>query len=210
MRATLSIDHVVLGIRDIDAAARRLEGSFGLASIEGGRHAGWGTGNRIVPLGDTYVELLGVTDSREAEASPVGRAVRELVAGGDRWLCWCVAAEDLDGTAARLGLDVDEGSRLRPDGTTLRWRSAGFAFALSNPSLPFFITWEIPPELHPGTAVADHRVTPTGISWIEVGEDPRLTEWLGEAELPVRRNGSGAHGLIAVSVATSEGEIVLR
>jgi hypothetical protein len=208
-RAMLSIDHVVLGVRDINAAGRRLKGSFGLASIAGGRHAGWGTGNRIVPLRDTYIELLGLMDEREVEASPVGRAVRALVAGGDRWLCWCVATDDLAGTAKRLGLDIDEGSRLRPDGTTLRWRSAGFAHALSNPSLPFFITWEIAPELHPGAAVADHRVTPTGISWVEVGADPRLTDWLGEQDLPVRETGAG-HGLIGVGVATTDGDIVLR
>lgn len=204
----LSIDHVVLGVQDIDAAGRRLEETFGLASIAGGRHAAWGTGNRIVPLGESYIELLGVVEEVDAETSPVGRAVRALVAEGDRWLCWCVETDDLDDRAARLGLDVDEGSRLRPDGITLRWRSAGFQFALSNPALPFFITWEVSPELHPGASVADHRVTPTGISWVEVGEDPRLGEWLGKSELPVRRNGD-AHGLIGVGVATAEGEITL-
>jgi hypothetical protein len=205
----LSIDHVVLGVQDLDSAGHRLEETFGLASIAGGRHAAWGTGNRIVPLGESYVELLGVVDENVAEASPVGRAVRELVAGGDRWLCWCVATDDLDGTAARLGLDVDEGSRLRPDGTTLRWRSAGFPFVLSNPALPFFITWEVPPDLHPGAAAADHRVAPTGISWVEVGEDPRLTLWLGEAELPVKLSEHG-RGFVAVGVATSQGQIELR
>jgi Glyoxalase-like domain len=205
----LSIDHVVQGVEDLDAAGQRLEETFGLASIAGGRHTAWGTGNRIVPLGESYVELLGVVDEDVAEASPVGRAVRELVAGGDRWLCWCVATDDLDGTAARLRVDVDEWSRLRPDGTTLRWRSAGFPFVLSNPVLPFFITWEVPPDLHPGAAAADHRVTPTGISWVEVGEDPRLTQWLGEAELPVKLSESG-RGLVAVGVATSQGEIELR
>jgi Glyoxalase-like domain len=205
----LSIDHVVLGVQDLDAAGHRLEETFGLASIAGGRHAAWGTGNRIVPLGENYVELLGVVDENDAEASPVGRAVRGLVAGGDRWLCWCVATDDLDGTAARLGLDLDEGSRLRPDGTTLRWRSAGFPFALSNPALPFFITWEVPPDLHPRAAAADHRVTPEGISWVEVGEDPRLTQWLGEAELPVKLSEDG-RGLVAVGVATTQGEIELR
>jgi hypothetical protein len=205
----LWIDHVVYGVRDLDSAGRRLEGEFGLASVAGGRHAAWGTGNRIVPLGRDYVELLGVVDERDAEASPVGRAVRELVAEGDRWLCWCVSTDDLDGTAARLGLEIDEGSRSRPDGTVLRWRSAGFSFALASPALPFFIAWEVPPELHPGRAEARHRAEPEGISWIEVGQEQRLAEWLGGQGLEVRTVRE-AHGLRAVGIATESGEVVLR
>jgi hypothetical protein len=205
----LWIDHVVYGVHDLDSAGRRLDEEFGLASVAGGRHAAWGTGNRIVPLGREYVELLGVVDEGDAEASPVGRAVRERVAEGDRWLCWCVSTDDVNGTAARLGLEIDEGSRSRPDGTVLRWRSAGFPFALANPGLPFFIDWQVPPELHPGRVEARHRAEPEGISWIEVGQEPRLAEWLGDQSLAVRTVRE-AHGLLAVGIATRSGEVVLR
>ena len=63
------IDHVVLGVRDLDGAARRLLEDFGLASVFGGHHVGWGTGNLIVPLGLNYVELLGVVDEKQATQS---------------------------------------------------------------------------------------------------------------------------------------------
>ncbi len=46
-----SIDHVVLAVSDLDEAAERLRRDHGLASVPGGVHPGWGTGNRIVPLG---------------------------------------------------------------------------------------------------------------------------------------------------------------
>ena len=36
-------------------------------------------GNRIVPLGRDYIELLAVVDEDQASGSPVGRAVRERV-----------------------------------------------------------------------------------------------------------------------------------
>jgi hypothetical protein len=207
--AGLWIDHVVYGVRDLDSAGRRFEEEFGLASVAGGRHAAWGTGNRIVPLGRDYVELLGVMDERDAEASPIGRTVRDLVADGDGWLCWCVATDDLDETAARLGLVVDEGVRSRPDGAVLRWRSAGFPFALANPALPFFITWQVSPDLHPGRAEVPRRAGPEGISWVEVGEDPRLVEWLGAESLDVRTVRE-ADGLRAVGIANGSGEVVLR
>jgi hypothetical protein len=205
----LWIDHVIYAVRDLDSAGRRLDEEFGLASVAGGRHGAWGTGNRIVPLGRDYVELLAVVDEHEAEASPVGRVVRELVAQGDRWLCWCVSTDDVDGNAARLGLEIDEGSRSRPDGTVLRWRSAGFPFALANPGLPFFIDWQVPPDLHPGRAEARHRAEPEGISWIEVGHEPRLAEWLGDQSLSVRTVRE-ARGLLAVAIATRSGGVVLR
>jgi hypothetical protein len=207
--AMMWIDHVVRGVGDLDGAARFLEDATGLASVPGGRHPGWGTGNRIVPLGSAYIELLAVVDAEEAAGSPVGRAVAQAVIGGDRWLCWCVATDDLDGVARRLRLPTEAGSRLRPDGATLRWRSAGFLKALSDPALPFFISWEIHPELHPGRVPAALRNSGNRIAWIEIGDDPRLAGWLGPVELPIRTI-EGADGVLAVAVATPSGEAVIR
>jgi Glyoxalase-like domain len=205
----LWMDHVVRAVQDIDEAAARMEEEFGLVSVVGGRHADWGTGNRIVPLGATYIELIGVVDPAEAAADPIGRSVASSVTGGDRWLCWCVGADDLDVVAAARNLPLDSGSRTRPDGSMVRWRSAGFSFALANPSLPFFISWQIPSELHPGASKAIHRVQPEGISWVEVGDDERLERWVEGLDVPVRR-ASGTSGPVAVGIATASGDIVLR
>jgi hypothetical protein len=71
----LELDHVLIAVQDLEAAARELEARHGLASIEGGRHAARGTANRIVPLGETYVELITVVDEAEAAASVFGRWV---------------------------------------------------------------------------------------------------------------------------------------
>src|SRR5207253_9345067 len=54
----VELDHVLIAVDDLAAAARELEARHGLASIRGGRHPGWGTANRIVPLGQTYLELV--------------------------------------------------------------------------------------------------------------------------------------------------------
>ena len=51
----MRIDHAIIGARDIEAVADRLWEQHGLASLQGGRHPGWGTHNRIVPLGGPYL-----------------------------------------------------------------------------------------------------------------------------------------------------------
>lgn len=206
----MRIDHVIYGVRDLEEAASRMKEEFGLGSVPGGRHPGWGTGNRIVPLGPNYIELMAAVDQSEAESSDVGRAVLDAVSDGDRFLAWCVATEDIEAAAARLDLPVTTGSRERPDGTVLRWRSAGALRALAQPSLPFFITWDVPEELHPGREPADHVARPRGIEWLEVGGDAiRLNEWLGGSELPVRVVG-GPPGVLAVGIGADPEEIVVR
>jgi hypothetical protein len=43
----MELDHVLVAVDDLDAAATRVEERYGLASVEGGRHQGLGTANRI-------------------------------------------------------------------------------------------------------------------------------------------------------------------
>jgi hypothetical protein len=206
----LRLDHVVLAVRDLDAAGTRILNELGLGSLPGGRHPGWGTGNRIVPLGQEYVELLAVVDPLEAGSSPVGRWISNATRSGDRFVAWCVSTDEIERVAERLGLAVATGSRSLPDGRTLRWRSAGFDRVAKDPDLPFFISWDGPLELHPGRAQAQHRVEPNDIAWIEVaGDHGRLQRWLGGEDVLVVVV-SGDSGVRAVGISTDRGEIVLR
>ena len=147
----MELDHVLIAVADLTAAAERLERRQGLASVEGGRHAGLGTANRIVPLGDTYLELVAVVDEAEARASAFG----SWVAGGEipRLLGWCVRTDSLDQVADRLELTVVDGSRTRGDGVVLRWRMAGLGQSARDASLPFFIEWA-PGTPYPGDSPA--------------------------------------------------------
>ena len=74
----LRLDHVVYAAGDLDEAALRFRESFGLDSLEGGRHDRGGTANRIVPLGRQYVELVTVVDPEAAAHH--GAAALERVA----------------------------------------------------------------------------------------------------------------------------------
>lgn len=208
----MRIDHVVLGSSDLVETSERFLNRYGLASVPGGHHSMWGTANRIVPLGNDYVEFLAVVDPTAAEASPFGRFLSRLTADGDRWFTVCIADDDIVGTAARLGLDVVPGARLRPDGTEVRWRGAGLEDPKREPWLPFFIDWQVPPDAHPGWMPAQHRIDVTGISRVEIAGDARLLAgWLG-GEIPsirVTDVGAGEPGIRAVGLSTRDGEIVL-
>jgi hypothetical protein len=175
----MDLDHVLVAVEDLEAAAREVEERFGLASVEGGRHQGLGTANRIVPLGGTYLELVGVVDEAEAARSGFGR----WVAGGElpRLLGWCLRTDDLDAVADRLGLSIADGARTRPDGTVLHWRMNGLERSAEEPSLPFFIQWgaDVP---YPGQALAQAAA----IEELRIEGDPeRIARWVGGTTLPI-------------------------
>jgi hypothetical protein len=206
---TLLIDHVLIVVDDVDEAAERLLERHGLASVQGGRHRGQGTANRVVPLGRDYIELIGVVDEEEASASVLGRWVADRLGGKSRPAARCVSAPDLSTVCARLGLSPTYMERTRPDGRTLRWYLAGLQEALAEPPLPFFISWLSAKELHPGRTAVAHRVTPRGIRGLEVaGERARIREWLGGHELPVSIV-TGEPAVRSVTVGTDAGDIVL-
>jgi hypothetical protein len=204
------LDHVVFAVPDLDEAAVRFRKEFGLDSIEGGRHERWGTANRIVPLGDQYLELVAAVDEQMAAETAFGRGVLERAAGGGGWFTMAAIADDLDAVASRLGIGVDSGSRTRPDGQTVRWRMAGLDDQRREPWMPFFLTWDVPDELHPGRARAGHGVRATGLAWVEVGGDAeRLRTWLGGDELPIRVT-DDEPGTHRVAISTPDGELVIE
>ena len=205
----MELDHVLFAVSDLDVAARELEARHGLASVEGGRHAGWGTANRIVPLGEAYIELITVVDPAEAEKSVLGR----WVAGGiqprpAQPLGWVARTDELGDVAGRLGLDVSAGSRAGRDGRVLSWRLAGVEAAAAEPSLPFFVEWGEGTPL-PGRTPVTHPAGAVRLTGLELsGDRTRLSGWLGTESLPLTvRDGEPA--VTAVALATDSGEVVL-
>lgn len=177
------LDHVPIAVTDLDAAGREFEARHGLTSVAGGRHPGWGTANRIVPLGDTYLELVSAVDAAEAAGSPFGRWVAAAKTG--RPLGWAVRTQQIGVIATRLGLAVTTGSRRGNDGPVLRWRLAGMGQAIADPALPFFIEWGDGTPL-PGRTEADHRDGPLRIDQVQLaGDADRIENWLGAYDLPI-------------------------
>ena len=179
----LAIDHIVVPVPDLALAASEIESRFGLGSIEGGRHPNWGTANRIVPLGDSYVELVAIADRETAARTAFGGWIASAEAG--RPLGWAVRTDSIDAIGRRLGLTVVPGYRATPEGARITWRSAGVEVAAREPGLPFFIQWGDGVPL-PGATPARHPGGPARLKLLSLDADPvRIAEWLGEHDLPL-------------------------
>ena len=203
----MRVDHVVMAVRDLDRAARAWE-ARGIATVPGGAHPRWGTANRIAPLGETYLELLAAVDEEVASATVLGRAILARSDGGDRWFALCLSDDDIDATAARLGLSVEPGARTKPDGSQVRWRGAGIEDPRRSPELPFFISWETL-ETHPGRTRVAHPAGELALGAIEVGGHAEaFAAWTGGTTLPVRHV-DAEPGIRAVVLEGADGPIRL-
>lgn len=146
-------DHVVIAVRDLDAAMARFR-ELGFEVHPGGRHTGLGTYNAIIRFGLDYLELLSLADREEAIASgPSGRALVEFLGRREGGLVgYALATSDIEADAQRLRQTGLEASgpfpmeRLRPDGRLLSWR---LLVPGGTPWLrpwPFLIQWDAPDD----------------------------------------------------------------
>jgi Glyoxalase-like domain len=111
---------------------------------------------------------------------------------------------DFDATAARLDLEIRNGSRTRPSGEVVAWRSAGMEAAARRPWLPFFIEWR-DPSMFPG------RTAPASANLVRIElecDADELAEWLGAHDLPLDLR-PGTAGIVAVTVESAAGAVVL-
>jgi hypothetical protein len=195
-------------VADLAAVAREIEARHGLASIEGGRHPGWGTANRIVPLGESYLELVAVVDAAEAARSSFGGWVARVRSKPAQLLGWAVRTHELDDVARRLDLTIGVGSRATRSGQLLRWRLAGIEQAAAEPSLPFFIEWAHGTPF-PGRAPTRHAAGAVRIARLQLdGDANHLTAWLGAHRLPIAVR-AGAPAVASIVLAGPAGEIIL-
>jgi hypothetical protein len=138
------IDHLVIAVADPDAATDEVAGALGLVPGGGGRHEQLGTFNRLIWLGDSFLELIGVFDPVLAAASWIGAPIVHALETGGGLATWAIATDDIDGdlerlrsTATDLHAPID-GERRRPDGEVVRWRLAA-ARPLGPTRPPFLI-----------------------------------------------------------------------
>jgi hypothetical protein len=135
-----------------------------------------GTANRIIPLGENYIELLTVVDRRAARANPFG--MWASVSIDERAMLpvgLCLRTSDIASVTKRLQLVPTPMSRTTPDGVELRWQSAGLESTLTR-GYPFFIQWDIDMSDHPGSLLegqgAIQKLTLSGRA-------EELRSWLG-------------------------------
>ena len=172
----LAVDHLIVCVADLEEAAGRYRSELDLESAPGGRHAGHGTQNRIVPLGSAYIELVAVVDQDEGRASPFGRWVAAN-AGEPGAQALVLRTNDLDEVCERLGFEPNSMSRLRPNGFELMWRLAGLERMISH-HVPFFIEWGVEDANLPGRTLVEPANRLQGIDEVILSGDAELlTRW---------------------------------
>jgi glyoxalase-like protein len=211
------VDHVLLPVADLEEGARSLRERHGLQAIPGGRHPKVGTANMIVPLGRQYLELIAIVDSQEAAASRLGKRIAPALDEGRMFVDWAVRTRDLDRMRSKLlaaGWDlppIGEGSRRRPDGQVLHWRTQDVNTGASRTAVPFAIEWDVPTGLHPGEAVAQHPSGATALRRVVVGaRDParvleQLRLMLGDSDLYEVRK-AASDGIEQLVLASPHGD----
>jgi hypothetical protein len=214
------VDHVLLPVADLEEGARRLYERFGLRSIAGGRHPKVGTANMIVPLGSQYLELIAIVDPQEAEGSRLGRRLAHALKEGRTFVAWALRTQSLEGLGVKLRAAgwnlprVIEGSRNRPDGQVLSWRTQDVESGGESSAIPFVIEWRVRDGLHPGEAEAWHRGGTTALRRVVIGaRDPRrirlqLELLLGESDLYEVRE-AAVDGVAELVLADDNGQLVI-
>lgn len=152
------LDHILLGVSDLERGIAWVEQRTGVRAAVGGVHPGRGTRNALLSLGlQHYLEIIAPDPSPQpAKTAPVGDPDPQQP-GKDmydklsamtepRLFDWAIHTHDIVAAAKRAvaaGFAIDgprDGSRARPDGKTLHWKS----FNLQDDRgglLPFFIEW---------------------------------------------------------------------
>ncbi len=202
----IAIDHVIILVPDLGWGANQLLDGFGIASVNGGKHAGHGTGNRVVPLGATYLELMAVVDPTEAAGSPLGRWVTANTTADLMPAALCLRTDDISFIGRVLGEEPAAMSRQRPDGSVLSWRLAGLVGMLGPNNLPFFIEWNCPPEEHPAATPIEHGTEVTEITRVTIGRAGALEPVI--ADVDGLRIGAGV-GVIETVIGTQGRPIIL-
>lgn len=145
---SLELDHVVLGVPDLDEGMAWFESLTGVRPVHGGAHEGAGTHNALVGLGPTtYLELLAVDPDQDVPSS----ASKALVASLDepRPVGWVYRVGDRGACRDRLtagGVDhVERSYTRRSPGGDVSWHVVVPRHRYGA-AVPFFIDWGSAPN----------------------------------------------------------------
>jgi Glyoxalase-like domain len=145
-----AIDHIIAGCRDLAHAVDVIESATGVRAAGGGTHHGKGTRNALLSLGPLrYFEII--APDPDQPRLEWFRGIADLEE--PRLIGWAATGGDITRVAQRLR-DAHvaftgplAGSRTRPDGVKLEWRTITLADDAGG-MLPFFIEWSAS-SIHP-------------------------------------------------------------
>jgi hypothetical protein len=144
------LDHIILGCSDLDRGIELVQEKTGVRPAIGGVHPGRGTRNALLSLGERrYLEIIAPDPAqREIVHFPQIRQMTD-----PRLVGWAVHPPDIAAIAKQLRDNQiafqgpEDGSRKRPDGRVLTWKTINLAEDRHG-LLPFFIQWSAD-SVHP-------------------------------------------------------------
>jgi len=117
-----ALDHIIIGVNNLEQATKIFGEKLGLKASGGGIHPVGGTANRIIVIGDTYLELITVRAPAEAQQSILDRLSK-----GEGYLNFVLASNDIQADSAALrgrGVSISgptPGQLKSPEGRTRGW-----------------------------------------------------------------------------------------
>ena len=115
------IDHLAVAAASLDEGTAAVEAALGVKLSPGGQHALMGTHNRLLGLGDLYLEVIAVDPAAPPPGHPRWFRLDQFT-GAPRLTNWVVAVDDLEGALAVAPAGAGQAVDLaRGD---LRWRIA--------------------------------------------------------------------------------------
>ena len=144
------LDHIILGCNDLDRGIEAVEEATGVRPAIGGVHPRRGTRNALLSLGERrYLEIIAPDPAQEKIVH--FPQIRQMT--DPRLIGWAVHPPDIAAVAKQLRENQiaftgsDDGSRKRPDGRVLNWKTINLADDRGG-LLPFFIEWSAD-SVHP-------------------------------------------------------------
>lgn len=157
------LDHLAVTAGDLASGVAMVEAAFGVTMAPGGAHAAMGTHNRLLGMGDIYLEVIAVDP--DAPTPPWPRWFDlDRKAGPPRLANWVVACDDL--AAALADGPPGAGKPMALSRGDLAWRMAvpeGGQWPMDG-AFPALIEWQGP--LHPAQRLPDSGLR---LSRLEVG-----------------------------------------
>lgn len=148
---TSNLDHVVVGVPDLESGVQDFAKALGTTPTLGGRHESIGTHNAILPLrGGHYLELIARDPSCPNPPLGVPWGLEKLKE--PRLITWAAATKDIDAAveqAKSAGYDPGTAisvARETPEGERLSWRLTVSTRLAGDGLVPFLIDWGSSPH----------------------------------------------------------------
>jgi len=148
---TLTLDHLAVAAQTLEEGTEAVEAALGVTLQTGGRHAHFGTHNRLLGLADgLYLEVIATDPGAPAPAFPRWFDL-DRFAGRPRPQAWICRTDDLDGLIAAHPGAGQAVALARGD---LRWRMAVPETGVLpyDNAFPAVIEWQ--GEAHPAARLA--------------------------------------------------------